>query len=169
MTVVFFSVTWYFLLSQSSKTHVCTNIKPRHCSTGSEDPWPRLMVQLETSCDIHAKSSRISEVLTNHLPLLSCKSSELELTNPLSSWGIWPFSAVGAHACPAASAVWGRLRNAAWRLPLGMASPRGRLASRLEALLLPSLHPLLLQLQGAWLELTNDWIVDNVINQKCLH
>lgn len=27
-----FSVTWYFLLSWSSETSVCTNTKPRHCS-----------------------------------------------------------------------------------------------------------------------------------------
>lgn len=82
-----FSVTWYFLLSWSSKTPVCTNIKLRHGSTGSEDLWPRLMVQPETSRYGCMKSSCVSEVFTNHLPFLSCKSPELEVMNPLSSGG----------------------------------------------------------------------------------
>lgn len=159
----FFSVTWYFLLSWSSETPVCTNTKPRHCS----GLWYSLRLQVT-----YVQRAPASEVFKPppfpflqelwilshptlcHLELdffpaaLVMAGMELGIMDTLRGLGELQKS--------------GGPYKTAQQLPLSITCPR----TEGDIWVQGSAHPLtsffLLKLQGVWLKLTNDRIVDNV-------
>lgn len=148
----FSSITLYFLLSQSSKTPLCTNIKPRHCSTASQASCPRVMIQLETSFYIDVKHSHIWDV--HKLPPFPILQELWTWSKTLFFFcGVWLSLVGGTQAHPTASAVREWWRSAAWWLPLSMACPRRRVMSALKALLFP-----LLLLIARDLAKTREWL-----------
>jgi len=137
-----------FMKQSDSCQHRCQS---RHCSTGSEDPWPRLMGQLETSGDIYVKGSCISEGLTNRLPFLILGG----LAFPCSR-------------CECMPDHFGSL-ELVMRCTPSMAGQGGR-----EGVHSPAPSPCFspcssCSCRGGWLKLLTHLCVDNVINQNCFH